>query len=116
MATTPEGRTKARIKRLLDAKGVWYEMPVPTGFGKSGLDFTCAVNRERWNQKGLRYFTWEVFFIEAKMHGGDPTPRQWLTINQHRAAGRKVFIIDDENNSLRPKHDSLKVLDEWLDS
>jgi hypothetical protein len=111
VATTPEGRTKARIKRLLDAKGVYYEMPVPTGFGKSGLDFTCSRLRHVFSQP-----MWESFFIEAKAHGEDPTPRQWLTINQHRDAGRKVFIIDDEHDSLRPKYDSLKVLDAWLDS
>lgn len=114
MATTPEGRTKARIKRLLVHRGVWFFMPVQSGYGSPELDFICSVNRERHDAKGRRYFIWEMFHIEAKAHGEDPTPRQALLIAQHRAEGRKVFVIDDEHDSLQPRHDSLKDLDTWL--
>lgn len=116
MATTPEGRTKARIKRLLVNRGVWFFMPVQSGYGSPELDFICAVNRERWDQRGNRYFAWESFFIEAKAHGGTPSPRQALLIQHHRAEGRKVFVIDDEHDSLQPRFDSLKDLDNWLSS
>lgn len=115
MATTPEGRTKARIKRLLVNKGVWFFMPVQSGYGSPELDFVCGVNREYLCEPGREERqVWELFFIEAKAHGENPTARQKMLIDVHRAAGRKVFIIDDEHDSLRPKHDSLKDLDKWL--
>lgn len=111
---TPEGRTKARIKKVLLLHGCGMFMPVQTGFGSPELDFICAVNRQLHDAKGRVRFVWEHFLIEAKAHGQDPSPRQWQLIATHRAAGRKVFIIDDEHDSLSPKHDSLKDLDKWL--
>mgnify|MGYP005854010185 CR=1 FL=1 len=107
---TPEGRTKARIKKVLAAYDCYVHMPVMTGYGRQELDFQCA--RKRYMSGEL---VWELFFIEAKAHGSDPTPLQWTTINRHRALGRKVFIIDDERDSLKPKYDSLAELKKWLD-
>jgi hypothetical protein len=37
MTTTPEGKVKVGIKAYLKAKGVWYCMPMGTGFGSSGV-------------------------------------------------------------------------------
>lgn len=85
-------------------------MPVQGGYGAADLDFICARKRAFVGGE----FLWELFRIEAKAHGQDPSPRQWVMIGQHRAAGRKVFIIDDERDSLQPKHNSLKDLDTWL--
>ena len=43
MATTPEGRVKAAVKKLLKERGIWYCMPIGTGFGNSGVpDFICC--------------------------------------------------------------------------
>lgn len=44
MATTPEGRIKAKVKALFNMYGVWYFMPANNGYGKSGVpDFiACA--------------------------------------------------------------------------
>ena len=58
---TPEGRTKASINRVLNAFGVYYFMPVQSGFGKKGVDYHCAV---RYKDVAL------AFFIEAKKPGG----------------------------------------------
>jgi hypothetical protein len=104
---TPEGRTKARIKRLLASRGVWFYMPVQGGFGATELDFICAARRGA---------VWEVFFIEAKRAGESPTERQWTIIRRHHEAGRTVFVCDDEHDAVTPKHDSIETIRKWLDS
>jgi fructose-specific component phosphotransferase system IIB-like protein len=90
-------------------------MPVQTGYGNTELDFICA-RKIRISDQRAWFHTWEIFLIEAKAHGQNPTPRQAAIIEAHRAAGRKVFVIDDEHASLVPKHDSLEELNKWLDS
>jgi hypothetical protein len=58
----------------------YFRMPVPVGYGKSGLDYEGCING--W-----------FFAIETK------APRQWLTPRQRDvalemlAAGGKVFVI-----------------------
>ena len=111
MATTPEGRTKVRIKRALNAHGCWSFMPVQTGYGAKDLDFICGRKRYVFGK-----IMWELFHIEAKAHGENPSAFQWIKINEYREAGRKVFVIDDESDKLTPKYDSIKDLKEWLDS
>ena len=36
MATTPEGKVKAKVKVILKELGAYYTMPVTGGFGTSG--------------------------------------------------------------------------------
>jgi hypothetical protein len=89
---TPEGKVKARIKRVLDAQtGIYYFMPVQNGFGVATLDYVG------WHH-GL------PFAIEAKADGKVPTPRQEATIEKMVAAGARVFVIDG----------STDALEEWL--
>lgn len=78
---TEEGKIKEQIKKLLKAYGAYYEMPVPGGFGKSGLDFDVCYNG---------------FFlaIEAKKPGGKPTPRQLQTMEAIKKAGGAAVIVD----------------------
>jgi hypothetical protein len=79
---TPEGRVKAAIKRVLDKhKGLYVFMPVPSGFGKSSLDYViCCHGR--------------FLAIEAKAPGKKPTPRQKMIIGQIERADGKVLVID----------------------
>jgi hypothetical protein len=84
---TPEGRVKNMIGKYLSTLRnplndveVYIEMPVPTGFGKSGLDYTICL--------------WGHFVaIEAK------APDEWLTPRQRQRAldilkaGGTVFVI-----------------------
>lgn len=45
MATTPEGRIKAKVKALFHRYNVWYFMPANNGYGKSGIpDFIACAN------------------------------------------------------------------------
>jgi hypothetical protein len=98
--TTPEGRTKANINRVLNAFGVYAFMPVPTGFGKKGVDYHCAV---RYGDLCL------AFFIEAKKPGGEPTGLQTNFLNERREKQcAKTFVIDDDNVTLHE-------LVEWLE-
>lgn len=100
-SVTPEGKVKKRVKAILNSfERVYFEMPVPTGYGKSGLDFSCCVNGH-------------ALFIETKAPGEEPTPRQRETMMKQLDAGASVFIVSNTNgyvaltNWLR-KHTSIK--------
>ncbi len=113
---TPEGRVKDRIKRVLKAHGAWYYMPQQFGMGATHLDFICSVKREV-QHGGAFEQVWETFFIEAKAPGENPTPRQWAIIERERAAGFRVFVIDDSGVvGVKIKHDSLSELENYLRS
>lgn len=98
--STPEGRVKRKISALLRqyAPDLWYDMPVPGGFGKSTLDYVCCY-------KG-RFFS-----IEAKRPGGKPTERQQAIMRQISAAGGRVFLVDGDNALVDVK-DWLRMVDQ----
>lgn len=78
---TPEGKVKAKVLRLLKQyPGLLYDMPVPSGFGKSMLDFNC-------------WYRGKPFVIETKAEGKQPTDRQKGIIAQARRAGVDVFVL-----------------------
>jgi hypothetical protein len=77
---TPEGKVKAAVKSELDRFLHYREMPVPGGFGKSGLDFTICF---------YGYFV----AIETKKPGGEPTARQWERIDEITAAGGIAVVV-----------------------
>jgi len=79
---TPEGYVKKAVKAELDVYPDHYrEMPVPGGFGKSGLDFTIC-------------FFGFFLAIETKKPKGTPTPRQEERIREIAAAGGFTLVID----------------------
>ena len=81
---TPEAKVKQRVKEILDEAGAYYDMPVPSGYGKPTLDFIGCY-------KGY------YFAIETKAPGNMPTIRQEQTMTQMQKAGAKVFLIDGES-------------------
>ena len=96
MATTPEGKVKAAIKKELERRGFWkaggprpeavrgwFHMPVPNGMGVHGIPDFCCV----WYGRPL--------FIEAKAPGGKPTENQLKRHTEIRAAGGIVLLISD---------------------
>lgn len=88
MAQTPEGKVKTKVSRLLKATAhVYYDMPVPGGFGGSSLDYVGC-------HRG------DYFAVETKRPGGKPTPRQNQIIARMRAAGATVFVIDGDTTEL----------------
>lgn len=103
MARTPEGVVKDDIKAWLDAHGFWragtdkpnmdlrgwYYMPVPGGMGVSGIpDFMGSVIR-------LPNWTPAPFGIEAKAKNGRLSGPQEDRIEEMKAAGWYVLVVDD---------------------
>lgn len=86
---TPEGKVKKTVSQYLrQVPGLWYTMPVPSGYGESTLDYIGCY-------KG------QFFAIETKKPGGKPTARQLQTIQAMERSGGKVFIIDGDLTELK---------------
>jgi hypothetical protein len=87
--TTPEGKIKRKITALLKEyePELFYNMPVPGGYGESLLDYIGCI-------RGC------FFAIEAKAPGKKPTERQGQIISRIKDAGGEVFIIDDDGFGL----------------
>ena len=93
MAATPEAKVKAKIKKILKDHGVYYAMPMGTGYGNSGVpDFLCCVHG---------------FFvaIEAKAGKGTTTALQDKNLRDIQVAGGIALVINEEN---------IETLKEWL--
>lgn len=84
MAQTPEAKVKAKIKKILTEHGVYYAMPIGTGYGNSGVpDFLCCVNG---------YF----LAIEAKAGKGTTTALQEKNLREIEDAGGVAIVINEE--------------------
>ena len=96
MASTPEGKVKMKITKLLDSYdgSLYYWMPVPSGFGTRQVDYVGV-------HKG------QFFCIEAKKPGGKPTPLQYEFMKCVDRAGGAWFVVDDDV--------SLAQVKGWLD-
>lgn len=93
MAATPEAKVKAKIKAILKDHGVYYAMPIGTGYGNSGVpDFLCCVNG---------YFV----AIEAKAGEGKPTALQQKNLDQ---------IIEAEGFAMVVRENNLNMLEELI--
>lgn len=89
MAATPEGKVKKTISALLKSvPGMYFFMPVPSGYGESTLDY-------------LGCYKGRFFAVEAKAPGKKPTDRQIMMIERMRRAGGTVFVIDGDITELR---------------
>ena len=85
MAQTPEGKVKDAIKKVLNARNIWFFMPAANGFGKVGVpDFICC-----WSGKFLA--------IEAKAKGkiNDTTANQKARIAEINDHNGIAIVIDD---------------------
>lgn len=88
MSTTPEGKVKKKVSDYLKSvSGLYYFMPVPSGYGESTLDYIgCYRGR--------------FFAIETKKPNGKPTSRQLQIISAMQRAGGDVFVIDGDITEL----------------
>lgn len=85
MATTPEAKVKAKIKAILKEHGVYFAMPIGTGFGNSGVpDFLCCV-------KG------RFLAIEAKAGKGTTTALQEKNLKQIHMCGGDAWVVNENN-------------------
>lgn len=87
MAKTPEGLVKDAVKKTLDEFGVWYCMPMGTGFGRSGIpDFICCANGR-------------LLAIETKAGQNTATALQKRELRRIEAAGGVAIVVNEENLS-----------------
>lgn len=83
MASTPEAKVKAKIKAILKEHGVYYAMPIGTGYGNSGVpDFLCCVNGK-------------FLAIEAKAGKGQTTALQESNLRAIRASRGTAMVINE---------------------
>lgn len=85
MAMTPEGKVKARVKKLLDEYGAYYFMPATGGFGKSGVPDIVGC------YKG------QFFAVECKAGNNKPTALQEKQMEKIRATEGAAFVINEDN-------------------
>lgn len=87
MASTPESKVKAKIKAILKANGVYYAMPIGTGYGNAGVpDFLCCFNGR-------------FLAIEAKANGGKTTALQDKNLRDIETAGGITCVLSEDNVS-----------------
>ena len=86
MAQTPEGKVKDKIKKILKANGIYYAMPMGTGFGNAGVpDFLCCKNGR-------------FLAIEAKANQtSKPTALQMKNLHEIEAAGGGFWVVHADN-------------------
>jgi hypothetical protein len=84
MASTPEGKVKAKVNKMLAEIPRCYRfMPVQNGMGTPGLDYYLCINGH-------------FVAIETKTPGKDLTPRQKGTRQQIEDAGGLVLVVKDD--------------------
>ncbi len=85
MATTPEGKVKQQVVKLMKAYGIYYFSPMTHGFGRSGVpDIICCV-------KG------RFVGIECKAGSNKPTALQEKEMQDIRTSGGVTFVINETN-------------------
>lgn len=99
MAMTPEAAVKKQIRKILDAEGVYYAMPMGTGYGNSGVpDFLCCV-------------AGKFVAIEAKAGKGKTTALQDANIERIGKAKGTALIINEQNiHTLRALLQSVRFM------
>jgi pantoate kinase len=85
MAATPEVKVKKQIRKLLDAAGTYYAMPIGTGYGNSGVPDFVICHKGRF------------IAVEAKAGSNKPTALQELHLARIRAAGGIALVINETN-------------------
>lgn len=84
MAATPESKVKNKIRAILKEHGVYYAMPIGTGYGNSGVpDFLCCVNGS-------------FLAIEAKAGKGTTTALQDKNLRDIQASGGATMVVNEE--------------------
>lgn len=85
MASTPEGRVKAKVKQFFKNIGAWYYMPVQNGMGVVGIpDFIACI--------GGRFVA-----VETKAPGreGATTANQDMQLGLIHDAGGCAVVVSD---------------------
>jgi hypothetical protein len=93
MATTPEGRVKARLDKMLKAEGVWYYSPQAGPFGVAGIPDRVAI------------VAGQFVGIECKADKTKkPTALQTKCMGDIERAGGKCFVAYDDETIAAVQH------------
>ena len=87
MGKTPEGAVKAKVVKLLKARGAYYFYPVTGGYGGSGVPDIIACHRGRF------------IGIECKAGKNKPTKLQERNLEQIKNTGGFALVINEDNLS-----------------
>ena len=87
MAATPEAKVKAKVTKLLKARGAYYFYPVTGGYGGSGVPDIIACHRGRF------------IGIECKAGKNKPTKLQERNLEQIKHTGGFALVINEDNLS-----------------
>lgn len=82
---TPEGKVKAKLKKILVDNDIYYVMPATGGYGNSGApDFLICLNG--------------VFVgIETKAAKNKPTALQQKNLDRITEQGGLAFVVNENN-------------------
>jgi hypothetical protein len=90
MATTPEGKVKKEVKRVLESLGAYYVMPVTGGYGRQGAPDFLVCHRGKF------------FGIETKAGKGKLTALQVMNLKQIINAGGVALVIREDDVKYLP--------------
>lgn len=95
--TTPEGRVKDKLRKLLkEYPGLYSYWPVPMGYGRTTLDM-------------LGCYRGRFFSVETKAEGKKPTLKQTVELQNIERAMGHAFVISGVSD---PEFGKVR---EWLD-
>jgi hypothetical protein len=85
MATTPEGKIKARLDKMLREEGTWFFSPQSGPYGVKGIPDRIAIHNGRF------------IGIEAKADKAKkPTALQTIRMKEITDAGGVCFVVYDD--------------------
>lgn len=99
MATTPEGKVKTKVKKILDQYGALHFSPMGTGYGVSGVSDIICLYRGR-------FIAIECKADEKKL----PTALQLKFLERVQAWGGIGLVIHNKNIDLL--QDTMDILGE----
>jgi G:T-mismatch repair DNA endonuclease (very short patch repair protein) len=90
MATTPEGKVKKEVRKVLDSLGAYYVMPVTGGYGKQGAPDFLVCHKGRF------------IGIETKAGKGKLTTLQEMNLKKIIEAGGLAFVVREDDVKFLP--------------
>lgn len=96
MASTPEAKVKAAVKKLLDDMGIYHFSPVQNGMGRAGIPDIIGCYNGRF------------LGIECKAGKGKTTALQDLELEKIRQAKGFAYVVNETNLQ------DLKELLQWM--
>ena len=86
MATTPEGKIKRKLDKMLKSENIWFYSPQAGPFGRAGIPDRVAIAGDG-----------KFIGIECKAdRTKKPTALQLSCMKQIEAAGGKCFVVYDD--------------------